>query len=412
MILVDGKIATGDAIGFSQAIALKDGLVQDTGSTEEILRLRGEQTRVIPLEGRTVIPGLNDSHAHVVRGGRFYNLELRWDGVRSLEKALAMVREQAARTPDGQWVRVIGGFSPYQFEERRMPTIAELNEAAPETPVFVLFLYSKGFLNRAGKEALGVEVELQDFDLALFEGNSSRQGLKIYNPPEFESPYFLYLNQARTEFSLASLFDNRLVLPRLELQGAVLNLESNGLSTNYGKIIDYLEKTKKAEEGEKTENSTAKPQEKGKEFIIHEIIIQDVVVRGSVGVWGSPQIGTTLKISEIRLEDIGSASDGGVPLTKLMRIVILAILEKAAEQGREILPSSIVKKLAGGLEEIEKLGIAGIKFIGNQAVKGVSEVTGQVGNVIEGIGGLLGGGSEEEEGEKKPPEKDSTSEKP
>ena len=84
--------------------------------------------------------------AHAVRGGRFYNLELRWDGVDLLARGLAMIREQATRTPQGHWVRVIGGWSPYQFQEA-VPTITELNEAAPDTPTFVLF--SQGLLNRA-----------------------------------------------------------------------------------------------------------------------------------------------------------------------------------------------------------------------------------------------------------------------
>jgi predicted amidohydrolase YtcJ len=157
LILTGGKIATlRYNEGFVEALAVKNGRVLAVGSDDEVLRFKGESTRVIELAGRTVIPGLNDSHLHVVRGGRFYNLELRWDGVPSLRRGLEMVREQAGRTPKGQWVRVVGGWSPYQFEERRMPTIAELNQAAPDTPVFVMFLYSKGFLNRAGVEALGI----------------------------------------------------------------------------------------------------------------------------------------------------------------------------------------------------------------------------------------------------------------
>jgi len=157
LILTGGKVATlrrGE--GFVDSIAIKDGRVHSIGTAEEVLRIKGDETRVIDLAGRTVVPGLNDVHAHVVRGGRFYNLELRWDGVSSLRRGLEMVAEQAARTPDGQWVRVIGGWSPYQFQERRMPTVQELNRAAPDTPVFVLFLYSKGFLNRAGVQALGL----------------------------------------------------------------------------------------------------------------------------------------------------------------------------------------------------------------------------------------------------------------
>ena len=157
LILTGGKVATlSYGEGFVEAIAIRDGLVHAVGSNEDVLKFHDDATRVLDLEGRTVIPGLNDSHLHAVRGGRFYNLELRWDGVSSLRDGLDRIRRQAARTPEGQWVRVIGGWQPFQFEERRMPTIAELNEAAPDTPVFVLFLYSKGFLNRAGVEALGI----------------------------------------------------------------------------------------------------------------------------------------------------------------------------------------------------------------------------------------------------------------
>ncbi len=138
------------------AFAVRDGRFVAVGSDAEAAAWLGPSTRVVDAQGRAIIPGLNDSHAHVVRGGRFYNLELRWDGVDTLERALAMIREQAARTPEGQWVRVVGGWSPYQFRERRMPTVAELNEAAPHTPTFVLFLYSRGMINRAAAELLGL----------------------------------------------------------------------------------------------------------------------------------------------------------------------------------------------------------------------------------------------------------------
>ncbi len=162
LILTGGKIATlSYGEGFVEALAVKDGLVHTIGTSAEVLRLRGESTRVVELEGRTVVPGLNDSHAHVVRGARFYSLELRWDGVPSLAEGLARIAQQAERTPAGQWVRVIGGWSPFQFEERRMPSVAELNAAAPETPVFVLFLYSKGFLNAAAVKALGLTPETE-----------------------------------------------------------------------------------------------------------------------------------------------------------------------------------------------------------------------------------------------------------
>lgn len=158
MIVTNAKVAVmDDKRSTAEAIAVKDGKVLRTGSDEDILRLRSENTQVIDANGKTLIPGLNDSHLHVTRGGRFYNTELRWDGVKSLKEALRMLKEQADRTPKGQWVRVIGGWSPHQFEEKRMPTIEEINEATGDTPTFVLYLYSRGWLNEAGLKALNID---------------------------------------------------------------------------------------------------------------------------------------------------------------------------------------------------------------------------------------------------------------
>ena len=84
-----------------------------------------------------------------------YNMELRWEGVPSLSLALQMLREQAARTPAPQWVRVVGGWTEFQFVERRMPTLEEINAAAPDTPVFILHLYCRALLNRAALKACG-----------------------------------------------------------------------------------------------------------------------------------------------------------------------------------------------------------------------------------------------------------------
>src|ERR1700691_4641087 len=156
LILHNGKIATQDERrSVVQAAAIRDGRFLAVGSEREVMRLRGERTKLIDLKKRAVIPGLNDSHLHLIRGGLNYNLELRWDGVPSLADGLRMLREQARRTPPGQWVRVVGGWSEFQFAERRMPTLDELNQAAPETPVFVLHLYDRALLNRAALRAVG-----------------------------------------------------------------------------------------------------------------------------------------------------------------------------------------------------------------------------------------------------------------
>ena len=154
-ILQNAKIATNTVPSFVDALAITDGKISATGTNQEILRLRGPGTEVIDGKGRTVIPGLNDSHIHPIRGGLNYNMELRWDGVPSLAEALRMLKEQAARTPPPQWVRVVGGWTEFQFAERRMPTLEEINAAAPDTPVFVLHLYDRAFLNTAALRAVG-----------------------------------------------------------------------------------------------------------------------------------------------------------------------------------------------------------------------------------------------------------------
>ena len=156
LILINGRIATVDhSRPFAEAVAIQNGRFISVGSNEEIMRLRASNTETIDLGGRTVIPGLNDSHMHPIRGGLNYNMELRWDGVPSLADAMRMLKEQAQRTPPPQWVRVIGGWTEFQFAERRMPTLEEINQAAPDTPVFVLHLYDRAFLNRAALRAVG-----------------------------------------------------------------------------------------------------------------------------------------------------------------------------------------------------------------------------------------------------------------
>ena len=155
-IYFNGKIATqDDRRSFVTALAVRGGTLCATGTDEHVMRHRDARTKVVDLQGRTVIPGLNDSHLHVIRGGLNFNLELRWDGVPSLADALRMLKEQVARTPAPQWVRVIGGWNEFQFAERRGPTLSEINAIAPDTPVFILHLYDSALLNAAALRAVG-----------------------------------------------------------------------------------------------------------------------------------------------------------------------------------------------------------------------------------------------------------------
>lgn len=185
LIITNAKIITlNDEFPMAEAVAIAGNRIIMVGKSNNVLKLKNARTKLLDAKGKTIIPGIYDSHLHVIRGGRFYNTELRWDGVKTLKRALAMLKEQAARTPEGQWVRVVGGWSEYQFDEKRLPTLAEINEATGTTPAFILHLYGQAFLNKAGIEKLGITGETPNPTGGLIQKDHTGQptGLLIAEP--------------------------------------------------------------------------------------------------------------------------------------------------------------------------------------------------------------------------------------
>ncbi|MGI0087741.1 MAG: amidohydrolase [Nitrosotalea sp.] len=177
LIITNGNVATQDENRSTvSAVAIKNERFLATGTDKKILDYQHDKTKVIDVGGRTVIPGLNDSHLHIIRGGLNYNMELRWDGIPSLDEALRRVREQVPRTPDPQWVRVVGGWSEYQFAEQRVPSVDELNSISDKTPIFILHLYHCALLNKSGLQAAGYSKDGPSFPA------SEVQRDKIGNP--------------------------------------------------------------------------------------------------------------------------------------------------------------------------------------------------------------------------------------
>ena len=140
----------------AQAVALRAGRVLAVGDDAAVRALAGRHTVVVDLGGRTAIPGLIDSHVHMVRAGLTWNEELRWEAVRSLDEGLRLIREAAGRRPVGTWIPVVGGWHPAQLAEGRPPTRAELDHSAPEHPVYLQCMYDWVLLNRAALRALGL----------------------------------------------------------------------------------------------------------------------------------------------------------------------------------------------------------------------------------------------------------------
>lgn len=244
LIITNGRIATQDnRRSFATAAAIKDGRFIAVGSDRDVMTYRDHQTQIIDLQGRTVIPGLNDSHLHIIRGGLNYNLELRWDGVPSLADGLRMLKEQVARTPAPQWVRVIGGWNEFQFAEKRMPTLDELNAIAPDTPVFILHLYDRALLNRAALRAVGYTKDTPEPNGGEIQRdrNGNPTGMLIARP----NAMILYATLAKGpklpyEYQLNS---TRQFMRELNRLGVTSAIDAGGGFQNYPEdyqIIDQL----------------------------------------------------------------------------------------------------------------------------------------------------------------------------
>jgi predicted amidohydrolase YtcJ len=133
-VLVNGKILTVDQqFSTQEAIAIRDGRILAVGKTADIRKLAGPSSRVIDLQGRTVIPGLIDSHLHGIRAALSFSTEVNWIGAASLDDALSRMTQAARTMKPGAWLIVAGGWNVQQFKEKRLPTQAELIAAAEQS---------------------------------------------------------------------------------------------------------------------------------------------------------------------------------------------------------------------------------------------------------------------------------------
>ena len=161
-VLVNGKIVTvDDRFTIAQAVAIKGERILKVGTTAEVEALRGPQTRVIDLAGRTVIPGLIDNHAHWVRAAE--HDELRFDGVTSRQQALKMLADRVHSVPAGEWIVVLGGWSEEQFtDESRGFSLEELDRIAPNNPVVLQAVYNHSYLNSVALIAAKIDAATPD----------------------------------------------------------------------------------------------------------------------------------------------------------------------------------------------------------------------------------------------------------
>ncbi len=249
LILRNGRLTTLDpSRPAATAAAIAGGRFVAVGDDREVMKQAVAETVVVDLGGRRVIPGLIDSHTHLIRAGLNYNMELRWDGVPSLSEAMRMLRLQAQRTPPPQWVRVIGGFNEYQFIERRMPTLAELNEAAPDTPVFILRLYDRALLNRAALRAVGYTKDTADPPGGFIERDRQGEptGMLVAKP----NAMLLYATLAKgPKLSLDDQMNStRHFMRELNRLGVTSVIDAGGGFQNYPQDYEVVERLARANE--------------------------------------------------------------------------------------------------------------------------------------------------------------------
>src|SRR5689334_21908227 len=119
-ILVNGKVITVDSeFSTRESIAIREGRILAVGKTADVRKFAGPNSRVIDLQGRSVIPGLIDSHLHGIRAALSFSTEVNWIGTSSLDEALGRITQASRTIRPGAWLIVAGGWNVQQFKERR-----------------------------------------------------------------------------------------------------------------------------------------------------------------------------------------------------------------------------------------------------------------------------------------------------
>lgn len=199
-ILYNGKVLTVDRdFSVASAIAIRGERILAVGETDEIRPLAGDDTEEIDLEGRTVIPGLIDNHIHYLRATNFAAYETRIHGVTSRREVMARISSRAKELGPGRWIFILGGWSEQQFaDEPGGFTREELDEAAPDNPVFIQRTYSTFYMNSLAVDQIAPAIP------ELYEGGSvvrtnSQDGRTVMNAALKHFPFAETLEERKDE---------------------------------------------------------------------------------------------------------------------------------------------------------------------------------------------------------------------
>jgi predicted amidohydrolase YtcJ len=217
--LYNGKIHTVDQDhSVVTALALRDGQIQKTGETAHIRDLAGPGTAELDLGGRTVIPGLIDSHVHVRQVGLDLQRVTLFDAT-TIDEVLAAIENRATETPDGEWVQAGWGWHESQLEETRLPTRTELDTVAPDNPVYIPRGGHVAVLNSLGLAQAGID-----------DDTDAPAGGTIVRDPNSGKPNGVVLEAAREELVEPALPERGFDGYRTDIQRAMEELNSRGVT--------------------------------------------------------------------------------------------------------------------------------------------------------------------------------------
>jgi hypothetical protein len=209
-------------------------------------------------------------------------------------------------------------------------------------------------IERSGTYALGVETGVDSVSIGLVSGHFSIRGLAVANPPGFERPHFLRLEEGSLDLRIRELLGDPVAVERLAIRGVEVTLERRGRELNYAPILKHLDQIAAAED------AAAAPAEEeagpAKGFVIREVVIEGVRAHAALFPGGGKQKELSIEVPEIRLENVGSESSGGVQLTELTRILTTAVLEAIASQGGK-LPGGLAGDLTGRLRALPDVDV-------------------------------------------------------
>jgi hypothetical protein len=269
-------------------------------------------------------------------------------------------------------------------------------------------------IEKSGTYALGVDTTVGFVRLRLVRTDFRVNRLRIANPPGFGEPQFLRMEDATISVDRGTLMEPVVRIPELRLERIVVALEKEGSGTNYGVILDNVQRFEKesASEGADPPDDP----EAGKRFIVNRLLITDVEAYVEWNELAADATGLRITIPQIELKDIGAESAKGVAMSELTNIVLKAVLGSIQRYGGD-LPGAMMSALQGGLGGVARVpgvvvsGVGGslveqagaavggevgdaIRGVGGSAVEGVSEAAGK--EASRALGGLFGGGDEKE----------------